>query len=128
MYWSSFFIQNASCDPEGEKATWRTECSNLKDLLGQGGVIFFAARHSSLLAEYTLFQVVRSAMYGRIKSAIKCGDMLGMNKDGACWVRDEDEDTDRRGPSSCGATACRLLAALDNDSLRVERLLIGRTL
>jgi hypothetical protein len=94
----------------------------LNALLGHGGVIFFPARRSSLLAEYTLFQVARSATNRRIKSAIKCRGILGIDMDDACWARDE--DSDGRGPSSCGATACRLRAALD-DSPRIERLLIA---
>ena len=78
-------------------------------MLGQGGVIFFPATQSSLLAQYTLFQVVRSATNGRIKSAIRYRGILGVDEDDA-WVRDEDEDVDADGigPPSCGAVACRL--------------------
>ncbi len=94
-------IQNASCDPEGEKPTPRTPpVPTLNDLLGQGGVIFLPASCRSLLAEYTLFQVTRSATNGRIKSAIKCGGILEMDKDDACWARDADADA--------GVTACHL--------------------
>jgi hypothetical protein len=54
----------------------------LNALLGQGGVIFFPARRRSLLADCTLFQVVRSATSGRIKSAIKSRGVLGMTPAG----------------------------------------------
>jgi hypothetical protein len=101
--------------------------SKLNTLLGQGGVIFFVARHSFLLAEHTLFQADRSATNGRIKSAIKSRGVLGMAKDDACWARDEDEGSDGRGPSFCGAAACRLLA-VDDVSPRIGRLLTARIL
>jgi hypothetical protein len=80
----------------------------LNILLGQGGVIFFPARHGSLLAEHTLFQVARSATNGRIKSAIKCVGILGIDADDACSARDADADADGRGSSSSEVTACRL--------------------
>jgi hypothetical protein len=70
-------IQNASCDPEGEKATPRTPpVPTLNDLLGQGGVIFLPASCRSLLAEHTLFQVTRSATNGRIKLACVVADVM----------------------------------------------------
>jgi hypothetical protein len=48
----------------------------LNTLLGQGGVISFAASHSSLLAEHTEFHVVRSATNGRTNSGIKCRGII----------------------------------------------------
>jgi len=92
----------------------------LNALLGQGGVIFFPARHRSLLAQYTLFQVTRSATNGRIEPAIKSRGILGLDEDDA-WARDEAADG---GPSSCGgAVACRL-RAVDDDSSSLTLLLI----
>jgi hypothetical protein len=71
-------MQNANCDPEGEKATYDTlSCRpKLNALLGQGGVMSFPARRSSLLAEQTLFHVVRSATNGRTNSGIKCRGVI----------------------------------------------------
>jgi hypothetical protein len=96
----------------------------LNALLGQGGAIFFAARRRSLLAEHTLFQVARSATNGRIKLAIKCRGILGIDKGDACWARDADADADGQGSSSCAVTPCRLLA-VDDDSPRIGRLFIA---
>ena len=116
-------MTNASCDPEGEKTTCSTPSPKLLNaLLGQGGVIFFPARHRSLLAQYTLFQVTRSATNGRILAAIKSRGILGLDEDDA-WARDEVAGADGRGLSCCGAVACRLLA-VDDDSPSLALLLI----
>jgi hypothetical protein len=116
-------MQNASCFLEGEKATWHAAgCSKLNDVRGQGGVIFFPARQSSLLAEHAVACGARSVPGRSICDEWE--DQVG------CWARDADADADADGRGlswSHGVTACHSWAA-DDDLQPIEHSLIARTL